>query len=129
MANLLDNSRNMNLVFKYRNMKNHSGLIVEKAVRRSGISITELARRLKVDRKSIYNWFHQENLNLEIIARIGYCMNYDFSKDFPDCSFDELLDIYREPIPVSIENLSYWKTKYVDLLEKYNNLLSSKIFI
>ena len=111
-------------------MKNHSGLIVEKAVRRSGVSITELARKLNVDRKSLYNWFHQENLNVETIARIGHFLNFDFSKDFPDYNFDDLIQKHKQHNTASAatDDLGYWKVKYIELLEKYNSVLTSHIY-
>ena len=110
-------------------MEQDAGTIVEKIVRRSGISIAELARRIHVDRRSIYYWFKQDNLNPDIIYRIGKALNYDFSTEIPSLA-DSL-----KPSPAPVEskhivsddnnnnNIVYWKNKYIDLLEKYNELL------
>jgi|SRR5690606_35761430 len=112
-------------------MKQHAGAAVEKAVRRSGISIAELARRVRINRRSIYNWFEQEILSVDIIFKIGNAISYDFTADFPD-----LLPNYRLQFSQNqpqrkaetlqdedLQQLHYWKDKYITLLEKYNQLL------
>lgn len=112
-------------------MEYHLGANVEKVVRRSGISIAELARRVKVNRRSIYNWFDQKHLSIETVAKIGYAIGHDFSTDFP-----ELFSQYRlaesqkqstQAVEANItDSIAFWKTKYILLLEKYNELLVSK---
>jgi predicted transcriptional regulator len=107
----------------------HDGEIIELAVRRDKISISELSRKLKVSRKSIYNWFKKENLSLEVINKIGDVLNHDFMKDLPE-KYDELNIELRKLKNESMPNLGYdpnlalyWKTKYINLLEDYTNLL------
>lgn len=107
----------------------HDGEIIERIIRRNGVSIAELGRVLDVNRRSIYNWFNQRRLNNDLIIRIGQAIDYDFSKDFPNyClktsvfqtgSFDA-----ANPGSMSNETLSYWQNKYIELLEKYNELLT-----
>jgi plasmid maintenance system antidote protein VapI len=108
-------------------MEQETGTIVEKVVRRSGVSIAELARRIHVDRRSIYYWFKQDNLNPDIIYRIGKALNHDFSSEIPSLSNDFRIDSFkRDTKPFSsseINNVHYWKNKYIALLEKYNELL------
>jgi predicted transcriptional regulator len=113
----------------------HYGQIVEKRVRRSGFSITELARNTKVNRRSVYNWFNQKKLNIVIIHRIGCAMDYDFSIDFPElftthdfneAKFNKNLQRNETENSVLHDNGENWKDKYVQLLEKYNTLLKSK---
>lgn len=112
-------------------MRYHAGAIVEKAVRRSGISIAELARRINVNRRSLYNWFDQEILGVETICKIGYVISYDFSTDFPDL---QLAEKYQQLRAMSgqaetantQEAINYWKNKYIHILEKYNELLSKQ---
>lgn len=106
----------------------HNGEIIELAVRRDKISISELSRKLKVSRKSIYNWFKKENLSLEVINKIGDILNHDFMKDLPE-KYDELnVELKKLKHDETNEefdpNLAlYWKTKYINLLENYTNLL------
>lgn len=116
-------------------MELHDGQIVERIVRRNGYSISELARLIKVNRRSVYNWFSQQRLKPEIIYRIGCVLNYDFSTEFPNLfskeEFNKIANGNDDPelpgLPVNGRNGSvdstYWKDKYIDLLERYNQLL------
>jgi len=65
-------------------MDTHYGQIVEFRVRRNGHNISELARLLNINRRSLYNWFSQQYLKKEYIARIGEVINHNFSEDFPE---------------------------------------------
>ena len=107
----------------------HDGEIIELAVRRDKISISELSRKLKVSRKSIYNWFRKKNLSLEVITKIGDVLNHDFMKELPE-KYDELNVELRKLKNENMAKLDndpnlshYWKTKYINLLEDYTNLL------
>jgi lambda repressor-like predicted transcriptional regulator len=109
-------------------MDTHAGAILEKVVRNSGISIAELARRVRVDRRSLYNWFEQKKLKYEVVAKVGYVLGYDFSKEFPEFRFQAPL-MEKNNISFGIkdetsEESEYWKSKYISLLEKYSELLS-----
>lgn len=115
-------------------MESHDGAIVEKVVRRSGLSITELARRCNVNRRSVYNWFNQKTLKLDVIIKIGGVLEHDFSQEFPE-SFDkkEFAGIKHISDPDEQEeeqpdqnNIHYWMSKYIVLLEKYNELLQNQ---
>ena len=104
----------------------HKGEIVEKAVRQSGLTLTQLAPRIGKSRRWLYNAFENPNLSIEHILIIGKIIHYDFS--------DDILELQRvrnleDPISpqnayvVSAESAEYWKNKYLTLLEKYNTLL------
>jgi hypothetical protein len=105
----------------------NNGEIVEHVIRRNNISISELSRRLRVSRRSIYNWFTQKNLSFDIILQIGEVLDYDFSSDFPDKLNG------RKPNPTQVyqgdfqtndfqNSANYWRNKYINLLEKYNEV-------
>ncbi len=109
----------------------HNGETVELVVRRDNISISELSRRLNVSRRSVYNWFAQENLSFEIICRIGEILNHDFSKEFPTLfndSDDRIIQhnfrdaSYKDES--TLNSSQYWRDKYINLLEKHNDFLS-----
>jgi transcriptional regulator with XRE-family HTH domain len=110
-------------------MELHYGQIVERIIRRKGYSISELARLTKVNRRSVYNWFNQKQLKPEIIFRIGTVVNYDFSAEFPGLFPNEELNKQNKYVLLKNQtntpdlNQNYWKDKYIDLLEKYNQLL------
>jgi predicted transcriptional regulator len=108
-----------------------NGEIVELVIRRNHISISELSRKLKVSRRSIYNWFTQESLSREIIYKIGEVLNHDFSAEFPDM-FDRatVLSNQRritEADSEELESVNYWRNKYINLLEKHNDFLIHNI--
>ena len=109
-----------------------NGEIVELVIRRNHISISELSRKLKVSRRSIYNWFTQENLSREIIYKIGEVLNHDFSAEFPDM-FDRAMilnhhqNMTTDTEAEELESVTYWRNKYINLLEKHNDFLIHNI--
>lgn len=105
----------------------NNGEIVEHVIRRNNISISELSRRLRVSRRSIYNWFTQKNLSYDIILQIGEVLDYDFSSDFPDKLNGRGTNsphIYKGDFQLNeLQNsANYWRNKYINLLEKYNEV-------
>jgi len=109
----------------------HHGEIVEKVIRRKGYSISEIARFTKVNRRSVYYWFNQKYLKAEIIHKIGHCIKHDFSVEFPDLfthnEFENVKSFNYNANGVEhqaeIADESYWKDKYIEILEKYNDIL------
>lgn len=112
-------------------MELNAGQIVERVVRRNKVSISELARRMQVNRRSVYNWFDQKALKIDIICKIGHVLNHDFSIDFPEAFgergftvMEKLVDGIDENEHKHPNSVHYWMVKYISLLEKYNALLS-----
>jgi transcriptional regulator with XRE-family HTH domain len=112
-------------------MNKHYGQILERAIRRNGNSISDVARLLNINRRSVYNWFNQAQLRPEILYKIGHVINYDFSVDLPHLFTPE--DFIKKPrltinkqgeLMEDTTNSYSWQQKYIDLLEKYNSLLS-----
>jgi transcriptional regulator with XRE-family HTH domain len=108
------------------------GRIVERVVRRDRMGISELARRLKVSRRTIYNWFEMERLSIDIISKIGFVIGHDFSDEFPEefanadnhMAGDSVAQIQAEQPNNAIY---YWMDRYIKLLEKFNEVLSHEI--
>lgn len=106
----------------------HRGEIVEKAVRKSGISVAEIARRMNKSRRHIYNLFEKPDLSTDVILQIGRIIHYNFTEEIKDNVFiesemlDRVLSVVNESGAV-YEVTQLWKEKYIDLLEKYNKLL------
>lgn len=113
-------------------MEKHYGEVIERTIRRNGYSISELARLMKVNRRSIYNWFSQAKFKTEIIFKIGCALKHDFSKEFPELfsseefekGFDSGKLINIEFFSEERQKINYWKDKYIHLLEDYNQILS-----
>ncbi|MGE0638017.1 MAG: hypothetical protein AB7P01_16355 [Bacteroidia bacterium] len=79
--------------------------IINDRVTKSGKDIAEIARRLNVDRGTIYYWLDHPDLPNDKIALLGLAINYDFSIDFPELKnhlfyFEDKQYIVGEPLPV-----------------------------
>jgi hypothetical protein len=93
----------------------HKGQVIEKAVRASGVPLTQLARRLNRSRQWVYNIFHTEQVSLDVAIEIGKIIHYDFSKEFKQLkgyTMPEENNMFEE------ENPEDWKTKCIHLLEE-----------
>lgn len=110
----------------------HKGEIVEKAVRDSGIKLTELAKKMNLSRRHLYNLFEEPDLSVEYIYKIGKIIHHDFTNEIKSYLRDSASGIIEntsdETIPYG-EQTEYWKNKYFDLLEKYNELQMKMIVL
>lgn len=112
-------------------MEKHYGQIVEYRIRKNGYSISNLAKALQINRRSIYNWFNQRNLKKETIFQIGTVLQYDFSEEFPELFTSADFNISNQPLgrfastQQNINENEIYKDKYVALLEEYNQLLTN----
>lgn len=115
---------------------NHRGEIVEKAIRESGYPIATLAKKLGRSRRHLYNIFENNKVPWDTIEDIGKIINHDFSKNFKELRLAQANVMLEEKqIYLSKEReleeartaLSDLRVRYIELLEKYNGLLSSQI--
>lgn len=105
----------------------HRGEIIKDAVYKSGYSITELAKRMGKSRRWVYLMFENHSVSLDIILQIGQIIHYNFTKEITDLY--PLKKILSKSLSDSEnEDCSndYWKNKYLELLEEYNELLKEK---
>lgn len=114
-------------------LQKHAGSIIESIIRRKGQNISKLARYLKISRCTLYNWFEQDTLPFDVLIRIGAFINHDFSSDFPEifCSANNE-KVEKHPLQNQLtdnEKVDYWIRKYILLLEKYNDTLTSRDFV
>ena len=105
----------------------HRGEIVEKAVRESGFSIVQLAKRMHKSRKWVYNSFENSLLPLDYVLQIGKIIHYDFSSEIPEIHRPGkgllLVGVPEVEHVNPEETVEYWKSKYYNLLEGYTVLL------
>jgi len=116
-------------------MNRHHGQLIEKIIRLNGYNISELARLLSVDRRTIYIWFKKKRLKKEVILQFAEHINHDFSTDFPEIflqanqnspsrgtdSANEIGEANEDHQDRDIHH------KYIALLEKYNDLLQKML--
>ena len=107
----------------------HRGEIVEKAVRESGFSIVQLAKRMHKSRKWVYNSFENSQLPLDYVLQIGKIIHYDFSLEITEIQRPGrgllLVGVPEVGHVNPEETLEYWKSKYYNILEEYTEILKS----
>ena len=101
----------------------HYGAVLEKAVRNSNLSISSLAKKLDVNRRSIYYWFERKRLDPLVMERIGRIINVDFSTYLTTAISNSTTPHYQQSNVIN-EDVDHWKIKYTRLLHRYNETLS-----
>jgi AcrR family transcriptional regulator len=127
---------------KYQSFCNvliHKGKILKDVIYRycnmQGLSLTALAKKAGYDQSTPYRHFEKDDLPNHIILRWGKAMNYDFRKEFPELAMDWELIAPMEERGSSdseqdtslLEKIEYWRKKYVELLERHNELLMERL--
>ena len=111
-------------------MEEHKGQILERVVRRRHGNITELAELVGYDRQTIYRHFKDSDLSDVIILKYAKALQYDFRLEFPELMSysSHVAEPLSEYTPLTVadamKEIDRWKNKYIDLLEKHNDLLS-----
>lgn len=119
----------------------HQGEILQETIKNSGISITRIVDGLGITRPTIYRKFKEETLDYAFVKRVGDIIGHDFSSDFtvvqqvslpfvtqradvtPLQTVTNKLVSVSQPEPESSKQLLALQTKYISLLEAYNELL------
>lgn len=103
-------------------MEVHMGQLLERVIRKKGLNISELAKTVGVNRRSMYNWFGEADLKAGILEKISGAIDHDFSLEIHSSS--------NSPEYLASQNRArddeYWKDKYIDLLERYSELLGKQ---
>lgn len=114
----------------------HVGRILEELIRSNNLEISEVSRKIKVSRRSLYNWFKKKSLRSYTLQRICYVLVYDFSLSLPQFLKEEFLqdkDLLQLPADTKdepderINSAQFWMDKYIYLLEQYNQILAKEI--
>ena len=119
----------------------HQGEILQEAIKRSGISITRIVEELGITRPTIYRKFKEETLEANFVKSVGQIIGHDFATDFTiiqQSSLPFVTQGVRSSITPSVttrvtpalkvdsdtvSQLLALQTKYIALLEAYNELL------
>ena len=119
----------------------HQGEILQEAIKNSGISITRIVEELGITRPTIYRKFKDDTLDANFVKTIGLIIGHDFSQDFTITEQSVLPFVtsavrssvtsgVTPRIPASVnpdsdptKQLLALQTKYIALLEAYNELL------
>jgi len=119
----------------------HQGEILQEAIKNSGISITRIVDELGITRPTIYRKFKEDTLDYSFVKKIGEIIGHDFSNDFTTVqqgvlplvsqavtsivnhSVTQKQGVLQSVDPDPIKQLLALQTKYIALLEAYNELL------
>ena len=119
----------------------HQGEILQEAIKNSGISITRIVEELGITRPTIYRKFKEDTLDANFVKNVGQLIGHDFSHDFTIIQQSALPFVTQSvrstvanavtPRVTSIQKpdsdltsqLLALQTKYIALLEAYNELL------
>jgi hypothetical protein len=119
----------------------HQGEILQEAIKNSGISITRIVEELGITRPTIYRKFKEDTLDANFVKNIGQIIGHDFSQDFTivqQSALPFVTPITRSSVTANVtprvtspikldsdnsEQLLALQTKYIALLEAYNELL------
>ena len=104
----------------------HRGEILKEAIYKSGIPITEIAKRMGKSRRWMYLMFENSTVSLDIVLQIGKIIHHDFSYSIKELTTS--LKVNESPTAYEKEEISadYWKNKYLKLLEEYNVMLKQR---
>ena len=98
----------------------HRGEIIEKAIRESGIPLTNIAKKMGKTRQWLYLLFDNPNVSIDIVLEIGKIIHYDFNSEIEIFNNSQLLSdnsaTYNE------NSVEHWKNKYYQLLEENHQL-------
>ncbi|RZK36826.1 MAG: hypothetical protein EOO61_09810 [Hymenobacter sp.] len=119
----------------------HQGEILQEAIKNSGFSITRIVEELGITRPTIYRKFKDETLDANFVKSVGNIIGHDFANDFTITqqsilpfvtptlrSVTQSAVTPRSLSVTSADNdlskqLLTLQTKYISLLEAYNELL------
>lgn len=121
-------------------MLTHRGKILKDVVykycEKHGTPITKIAKTAGYDQSTIYRHFDRDDLNYSILIKYGKAISHDFSEEFPEMveEFSFSKPEHRpEEMKMSndecMEQLNYYQKKYIELLEKHNQMLTNRLTI
>ncbi len=114
-------------------MKINAGQLVREVFKSTGLTVTELGKRVGTTRQNIYRIFDRKSIDSALLFRLGKAMSYDFYKHFSDYMADENIKVtnVNRGINMQIE-IDALKQELANVSEKYempkrlNELLEKK---
>ena len=119
----------------------HQGEILQDAIKNSGISITRIVEELGITRPTIYRKFKDDTLDANFVTQVGQIIGRDFSHDFTiiqQSALPFVTTVGKNAVTSHVtsrvtsnqntdsdptKQLLALQTKYIALLEAYNELL------
>lgn len=63
-------------------MNIHIGQKIKEVFEDSGLSVSEIARRIKTTRQNVYGIFERKSIDTELLLQLGQCLKYDFFQHY-----------------------------------------------
>ena len=106
----------------------HRGQLLEDAVKACRLKKEEVASKAGYQRTSYYKHIREPELPYHILTAYGKAIRHDFTEylpEMPKYMIEEADSQYNQP--ASLEEarrlIDHWKTKYIDLLERFNQVV------
>jgi plasmid maintenance system antidote protein VapI len=98
----------------------HRGKILELAIIKSGYTKTAIAKRMGVDRSTIYNWIENPNLDADTIMDVGKIIGYDYSYDLGIKKIEDINEDAEKAMSLSqcMSEKDILMRKLIDAMEK-----------
>jgi predicted transcriptional regulator len=108
-------------------VKVHMGELVEKVIKKTGANVTELASAMGVSRRTIYNWYKEEVISVSILNKLSREIGFDFTTT--ENVVSPVVAESEEQLENNVisQDDKYWQARYIELLERYSELLSNAI--
>jgi len=100
----------------------------------SGMSISELGRRVQTTRQNVYRIFERESIDTALLKRLGKALSYDFFQHYTDTPENLLAAaagnkdnaiLYKE-VETMRRELAEIKEKY-EMVKRINELLEKEV--
>ncbi len=117
---------------KTKRTKLNRGQVLATVVEGTGRNKEDVAHKAGYSRSAYYKHIENPTLDYHILMAYGKAIRYDFTEEFPDMPkyiVEEPGDNYSKPVTLedAIQLLEKWKDKYLELLEKYNQVIEERI--
>ncbi len=105
----------------------HRGEIIEQAVRKSGMSLVTVSKKMGKSRRWLYLQFENPLVSLDVVLQIGKIIYYDFSDEIQLLKVKTI--VAEQDDSSTLEEVVYWKEKYFKVMEEYHILLKKIAFL
>lgn len=95
----------------------HKGRQVEDVVRRSGLTITAIAKKMELSRRTLYQWFTDPDLAASKVLRIGYVLSHDFTTEIPELK-EQSRSRPQQGIGLDSRRLLHERDKYLGMYQE-----------
>jgi hypothetical protein len=112
---------------KKQSNKVHRGELLKEAVETTRLNKEEVAAKAGYTRSTYYKHIQDSDLPYHILTAYGKAIHFDFTEFLPEMPryiVEEPEENYNEGLTPEVrKQIDYWRNKYIDLLEKFNQLV------